>query len=86
MLLPNLLLPEASNILSYRDNITDYQNNEWLVKALKVDAPLEKIDIEEELPSEIGSNLMEIDPDSPELRIEDGLNEGPCLTSVRSIF
>jgi hypothetical protein len=66
MLLPNLLLPEASNILSYRDNITDYQNNEWLVKALKVDAPLEKIDIEEELPSEIGSNLMEIDPDSPE--------------------
>jgi len=76
-----LLLTEASNILSYRDNITDYKNNETLIKALKVDVPLQEIVIDEKEPAEIGSKSMEIDSNSTESRIEDGLNEGQ-----RSVF
>jgi len=71
-----LLLPEASSILSYRDNITNFATNETLIKALKVDVPKMEMEIDEELPAELGSNPMDVVPDSPDPRIEDGLNEG----------
>ena len=71
-----LSLEAASNLLSYRENITNFPSNDLLMKALKIDIPVEEMVIEEELPVYREPNPMETDdPQPPMETIDQGLNQ-----------